>query len=180
VYRGIKDGQVQKDVVRVTHRVRYILGAPCTVVADVSTHNGTVLERTTDYYTQDRQGNVWYFGERTAAYDHGQVDHSESWLAGRLGAQPGIFMNAHPAVGDTHRQEYLRGQAEDQYWLVDLNQQVSVPFGTFRHAALTLEWTRLEPGVIDKKYYVRGIGVVAELSASGPLETAKLVSFHHA
>jgi hypothetical protein len=47
-------------------------------------------------------------------------------------------MTAHPKVGDTHRQEYWPGQAEDQYWLVDLNQTVRVPFGTFAHSALTL------------------------------------------
>ena len=88
-------------------------------------------------------------------------------------------MNAHPQVGDTHRQEYLKGEAEDQYWLVDLRRQrVRTPFVTTSpHAALTLKWTRLEPGVIDRKYYVREIGLVAELSAQGPRETARLV--HH-
>jgi len=89
----------------------------------------------------------------------------------------GIVMTAHPQVGDTHRQEYLKGEAEDQYWLVDLAQRVRTPFVTTSHAVLTLEWTRLEPGVIDRKYFVRGIGLVAELSAQGPRETARLV--HH-
>ena len=54
-----------------------------------------------------------------------------------------------------------------------------MPFGSFRHAALTLEWTRLEPGVIDRKLYVRGIGNVLEVTAEGPRETAKLVSYRH-
>ena len=57
--------------------------------------------------------------------------------------------------------------------------KVSVPFGTFTHGALTLEWTRLEPGGIDRKYYVRGIGVVKEVAAQGPKETANLVRFTH-
>jgi hypothetical protein len=88
-------------------------------------------------------------------------------------------MTAQPQIGDTHRQEYLAGQAEDQYWLVDLSQRVSVPFGTFHHALLTLEWSRLEPNVIDRKDYVRGIGVVKEEAAQGPKEIATLVSFTH-
>jgi hypothetical protein len=88
-------------------------------------------------------------------------------------------MTADPQVGDTHRQEYWAGQAEDQYWLVDLNQRVSVPFGSFRHALLTLEWSRLEPGVIDRKDYVRGIGVVKEQAAQGPKEIATLVRYTH-
>jgi len=179
VYRGIKDGQTQVDVVKVLTRTKKILGVKATVVSDVATHNGTVLERTQDWYAQDRAGNVWYLGERTAAYEDGTVDTSGSWVSGVDGAIPGIVMNAVPRVGDTHRQEYWPGQAEDQYWLVDLNQHVSVPFGTFSHGLLTLEWTRLEPGGIDRKYYVRGIGVVREVAAQGPKETADLVRFTH-
>jgi hypothetical protein len=177
VYSGVKDGHRQRDVVRVTHRTRRILGIDATAVSDVSRHGRTVLERTTDWYAQDVHGNVWYLGEATAAYEGGRVDHSGSWLAGVDGARPGIVMTAHPRVGDTHRQEFLRGQAEDQYWLVDLAQRVRTPFVNTSHAALTIEWTRLEPGVIDRKYYVRGIGLVAELSAQGPRETARLVRY---
>src|SRR3954466_13087459 len=87
-------------------------------------------------------------------------------------------MTADPRVGDAHRQEYWRGHAEDQYWLVDLHQHVTVPFGSFRNAALTLEWSRLEPFVIDRKTYVKGIGVVREVTAEGPHEPATLVRFH--
>jgi hypothetical protein len=177
VYRGVKDGQTQVDVVRVTRRTSTIMGVRCTAVSDVATHGATVLERTTDWYAQDRRGNVWYFGERTAEYSGGTVDRSGSWLAGVHGAQPGIVMTAHPAVDDAHRQEYWPGHAEDQYWLVDLNQRVRVPFGSFHHAALTLEWSRLEPHVIDRKLYVRGIGNVSEVTAEGPHETAMLVSY---
>jgi hypothetical protein len=178
VYRGVKDGEAQRDVVRVTHRTKTILGVRCTVVTDIARHGRSVLERTQDWYAQDRAGNVWYFGEQTADLSEGTVDTSGSWQAGRHGAQAGIVMTAHPRVGDAHRQEYWRGHAEDQYWLVDLHSRVSVPFGTFRNAALTLEWSRLEPFVIDRKSYVKGIGVVKELAAEGPPEVARLVRFH--
>src|SRR6476619_6907959 len=171
VSAGVKDGVTQRDVVTVRRRTKTILGVTATVITDVATHRGTVLERTTDWYAQDDHGNVWYSG--------GGVDTSGSWQAGVDGARPGIVMTAHPQVGDTHHQEFLAGQAEDQYWLVDLNQHVTVPFGAFRHAALTLEWSRLEPNVIDRKLYVRGIGVVSERSAQGPPEVAELVSFSH-
>jgi hypothetical protein len=178
VYRGVKDGRTQVDVVRVTRRTKRIMGVRCTAVSDIATHGCTVLERTIDWYAQDRAGAVWYFGERTAEFSAGGVDRSGSWLAGVHGALPGIVMTAHPAVDDAHRKEYWPGHAEDQYWLVDLNQRVRVPYGTFHHAALTLEWSRLEPGVIDRKLYVRGIGNVSEVTAEGPHETATLVSYH--
>jgi hypothetical protein len=87
------------------------------------------------------------------------------------------MMTAHPAVGDAHRQEYDRGNAEDQYWLVDLHHHVSVPFVSSRDAALTIEWSRLEPRVIDEKSYVRGIGDVREVAVQGPTEFANLVRF---
>ena len=178
VYTGVKDGQPQRDVVRVTHRTRRILGVTATVVTDVATHAGTVLEQTTDWYAQDRQGNVWYLGEATKARNpDGTYDTSGSWLAGAHGARPGIVMTAHPRVGDAHRQEYWAGHAEDQYWLVDMASSVTVPRGAFAHAARTLEWSRLEPGVIDEKFYVKGIGVVKELAASGPPEIARLARF---
>jgi hypothetical protein len=178
VYRGTKDGVSQVDTVRVLRRTRVIAGVRCTSISDVATHGSRVLERTTDWYAQDDRGNVWYYGEATAAYGPGgQVDRSGSWLAGVHGARPGIVMTAHPRVGDAHRQEFWRGHAEDQYWLVALGEHVRVPFGAFTDAARTLEWSRLEPGVIDEKFYVRGIGPVRENAAEGPTEFANLVSF---
>lgn len=178
VYRGIKDGVTQTDTVTVTHHTKTILGVRTTVLTDVATHGTRLLEQTTDYYAQDTHGNVWYFGEATKAYGpNGQVDTSGSWQAGVHGAKQGIVMTAHPQVGDTHRQEYQPGVAEDQYWLVDTATSVHVPFGSFTNAARTIEWSRLEPSVIDEKFYVPGIGVVREVAAAGATEFANLVSY---
>src|SRR4029079_6090733 len=102
---------------------------------------GGPLEPTNDYYAQDAAGNVWYFGEQTKAYGpNGQVDTSGSWQGGGAGARPGVFMTPHPAGGERHRQEYARGKAEDQYWLVDMHDHVSVPVVSSDRAALTIEW----------------------------------------
>ena len=67
---------------------------------------------------------------------------------------------------DSFRQEYYPGQAEDTFWIVSLTQPVSVPYGHFDEALLTLEFTRLEPKVIDEKEYVRGVGLVRESAAA--------------
>jgi hypothetical protein len=53
---------------------------------------------------------------------------------------------------------------------------VSVPYTTSKEALLTKEWTPLEPGVIDHKLYVRGIGTVKEQTVKGGSELAVLVS----
>src|SRR5438067_3760407 len=115
VYVGSKDGQSSRDVMTVTHRTAMIDGVPCVVIADRLYLGGRLHERTTDWYTQDAHGNVWYYGESTAELDaRGRVtSRSGSWRAGVNGAVPGIFMPAHPKIGESGRQGDFRGGAED-------------------------------------------------------------------
>jgi hypothetical protein len=178
VYRGVKDGKAARDVVTVTHASKTIQGVRCTAVKDRLYLAGRLEERTTDWYAQDRQGNVWYFGEATAELDRaGHVTSTEgSWQAGHNGAQAGVFMTARPAVGQSRRQEYYKGHAEDHFAVVSLRAHIAVPYVTSSRALLTKEWTPLEPGTLDHKYYVRGIGNVKEVTVKGPLERSELVS----
>jgi hypothetical protein len=178
-YRGVKDGEPSREVMTVTHRTKTIDGAKSVVVSDLLYIRGKLEERTEDYYTQDAEGNVWYFGEKTAELDeHGNVKNtSGSWMAGVQGAKPGIFMFARPRVGQSARQEYLKGEAEDQFQVVAKAVAATVPFKTFRGAMLTKEWTPLEPGVVDHKYYARGIGTVLEQTVKGGNERNELVLF---
>jgi hypothetical protein len=176
VYIGVKDGQPSRDVVTVTHRVRTIAGAPCAVVLDRLYVRGRLRERTTDWYSQDSHGTVWYFGEDTAELDRqGRVTStSGSWQAGVNGARQGIFMPARPRLGQSFRQEYYKGQAEDHFKVIGLFKAVTAPGA--KSALLTKEWTPLEPSVIDHKLYVRGIGNVLEQTQKGGNERNELVS----
>ena len=177
-YRGSKDGEPSRDDVAVTHRTRTIAGAPCVVVQDRLYLAGRLRERTTDWYSQDARGNVWYFGESTAELDRsGRVTSTEgTWLAGRHGAVAGIYMPAEPKVGRAGRQEFYRGHAEDHFRVLSLHASVRVPYTSSTRALLTMEWTPLEPGAIDHKLYVRGVGTVLEQSVKGGSERAALVS----
>jgi hypothetical protein len=168
-YAGIKDGLPSRDVVTVLRQVRSIGGVPCAVVSDRLYLKGRLRERTTDWYSQDSQGNVWYFGENTAELDvHGKVTGTEgTWMAGVDGAEPGIYMPAHPRLGQSGRQEFYRGHAEDHFKVIGR-------FGT--NAVLTQEWTPLEPGTLDHKLYVRGVGTVLEHTEHGGDEHAELVA----
>jgi hypothetical protein len=179
VYRGVKDGKPSRDVFVVTHRTRTVDGAPCVVVVDRLYLGGVLEERTTEWYSQDRAGNVWYFGETTAELDaRGHVkSRSGSWEAGKHGARAGLFMFARPRLGRSARQEYLAGQAEDHFQVLGLDVPVRVPFVASRHALLTKEWTPLEPGTIDHKLYVKGVGTVLEQTVKGGDERNALVSF---
>jgi hypothetical protein len=180
VYVGQKDGQPSRDVMTVTHQTSAIDGAPCVVIQDRLYLRGRLHERTTDWYTQDRLGNVWYFGESTAELDRsGHVTSTAgSWRAGVRGARPGIYMPAHPRIGESMRQEYFKGQAEDHFQVLSLDASVKVAYVSSRHALLTKEWTPLEPGVLDHKLYVRGVGMVLEQAIKGGTERAFLVALH--
>ena len=178
VYRGVKDGQPSRDVVTVTHRTKTIAGAPCVVVEDKLYLRGRIEERTTDWYSQDKAGNVWYFGESTAELDkQGHVTSTEgTWQAGRNGAKAGIYMPAHPRVGQSGRQEYYKGHAEDHFQVLSLHAAVKTAYVTSKEVLLTKEWTPLERGVVDHKLYVRGIGTVLEQTVKGGDERNELVS----
>jgi hypothetical protein len=177
-YRGIKDGVTQVDVVHVTSGTRVLEGITAVAVSDVATHNGKLLEKTTDWYAQDKQGNVWYLGEQTAAYSHGHVDRSGSWLAGVHDGEPGIVMKANPQIPDAYRQEFLAGQAQDTAWIVSRGGSFKLPFKVVHNVITSYEFTVLEPTVLDKKIYAPGLGIVSEEAALGPKETATLVSVH--
>ena len=178
IYRGSEEGKPSRDVVAVTTRTRTIEGVRATAVSDRLYLAGKLAERTTDWYAQDRGGNVWYFGEATAELNaKGRVTSTEgSWLAGVNGAQAGIVMPARLRVGQRFRQEDYKGHAEDYFEVLSVSTQVRVPAAASRRALLTKEWSPLERGVIDHKLYVRGIGMVKERTVKGPAERAVLVA----
>lgn len=180
VYRGTDHGQRSRDVLTVTHATKVIQGIHATVIDDRVYLGGRLEERTTDWYAQDKAGNVWYLGEDTATLDAGgKVKSTEgTWRTGVDGARAGIFMPAHPRIGQTGLQEYYKGHAEDQFKVLSLSAYVRTPAASSRHALLTQETTRLEPGIIDHKTYVRGIGTVTEKTIKGGREQLELVSIH--
>jgi len=168
-YTGVKDGKPSREVLRVTHRTKTITGVPCVVVDDRLWLEGHLAERTSDWYSQDAKGNVWYFGEATAELDKtGKVTTTEgSWQSGRDGAKAGILMPAHPRPGQTGVQEHYKGQAEDHFRVLGY-------LGT--NALLVEEWTPLEPGVLDHKMYVRGTGTALERTVKGGDELNELIA----
>ena len=179
IYHGRKDGKPSRDVVKVPGPTKIIQGVPCTAVSDLLYLSGRLEERTTDWYAQDKSGTVWYFGEDTAELRaDGTVKSTEgSWQAGRDGAVAGIFMPARPRVGQSARQEYYKGQAEDHFQVLSLSESVKTPAVSSASALLTKEWTPLEPDVLDHKLYVQGYGTVKEQTVKGGDELNVLVSF---
>ena len=169
VYDGEKDGAPQHDNFAVTNGTKTIIGVTTVVVRDTVNVGGFLAEDTLDWFAQDDAGNVWYFGEDTKEYDEaGNVISTEgSWEAGVNGAKPGIVMEAQPENNDTYRQEFASGVAEDMARVLHLGLKVTVPYGSFNHCIETEEFTPLEPGVREVKFYCPGIGFVKGRDVQG-------------
>src|SRR4051812_8221370 len=182
-YRGVaEDGTTpQRDDMVVTHRHKRIMGVRSTVVRDTVSSHGHAIERTFDWYAQDKAGNVWYMGELARELHHGRfVKADDSWQGGVNGAQPGIIMPAHPRRGDRYRQEYYPGFALDQARVLGGGGAVKVPAGSFKHTLLTVETApKLDPGVAERKWYVAGVGDVWEHTVRGNHEQIKLIRITH-
>ena len=160
-------------VVEVTNQQKVIMGVSTTVVRDTVLLDGTLAEQTFDWYAQDDQGNVWYFGEDSTEFPGGSKQGS--WEAGVNGNLPGTIMEARPRSGDTYRQESAPGVAVDMATVVSLGKSVSVPYGSFNQVIETKEYSCLEAGLAHK-YYAPGVGVIMEEGTSGGKEHMELVS----
>jgi hypothetical protein len=173
---GETEDGIERERIQVTRKTKEILGVTTTVVKDVVRVNGKLAEYTFDWYAQDADGNVWYFGEDTAEYEDGKVvSRDGSWEAGVDRAHAGIIMEADPQITDSCRQEYYKGEAEDMYWVVGTGKTKKVPAGKFEGAVKTLEWTKLEPNIVVQKFHAPGVGLIAERALSGSKEVVRLI-----
>ena len=180
-FRGNVDGELEERTIIVTDQTKTILGVACVVVEDTGTVNGKIAEKTLDWYAQDRNGNVWYFGEASQDYEAGKVVSTYgSWEAGVTGALPGIVMEAHPRPADIYRQEFARGVAEDLAEVLSVAEHLAITYGTYDNVLLNREWTLLEPGAVEQKFYARGVGLIAEKFVAGGKGGIELIAITHA
>jgi hypothetical protein len=176
-YQGATDEGIKKNIVTVTNETKNILGVIATVVWDREWLNDALIEETYDWYAQDKEGNVWYLGEDSKEYENGKAVNSKgSWEAGVDGAKPGIIMKGDPKIGDSYRQEYLKGEAEDMADVVALSESVTVPFGTFTDCLKTRDWSKIEPSANEYKYYCAKVGRVVLKDNIGNGEKVELIN----
>lgn len=165
VYEAQTDGGLQRVEVTTLNETVVIDGVECRVVRDLVTLDGEVIEDTTDWYSQDEDGNVWYFGEVAMNFADGFLEDIDgSWRTEKDEAKAGIIMLAAPKVDDAYRQEYAIGVAEDYAVVLGTDEMVVLAkFGRLYHCRKTLDATPLEPGAIEHKYYAPGIGFVKQV-----------------
>ncbi len=181
IYRGETEGVPTRNETYVTYDTKVILGVTCTVVHDQAFEEGVLVEDTFDWYAQDVDGKVWYFGEDTKELDeNGNVISREgSWEAGVNGAEPGIIMLADPKKGDRYQQEFAPDVAEDMAQVLGFEESLCVRYGCFEDVLVTKEWTPLERGVVENKYYAKGVGFIFGIMVKGGDEQTELVRIRH-
>lgn len=175
-------GSLQRDVIKVTDRTKMIAdGIEARVIHDVVRDHGKPTEVTEDWYAQDSDGNVWYFGEHTTRYNrHGHPVDNGTWEAGVDGAMPGIALPAHPKVGMSYREEYAKGVAEDQTRVLRLDAQVQTPTGHYKNVLMTEDFSPIEPKVSELKFYAKGSGqAVLAVDVSDGTDTEQLIKYTH-
>jgi RTX calcium-binding nonapeptide repeat (4 copies) len=161
---------------QVTRETKMVMGVECVVVLDKAFADGQLHERTFDYFAQDINGNVWYFGESVQNIDNGKVINTNgSWLAGVNGAEPGIIMQANPQVGQVYAQENAPGIAQDMADIVSLTRVADVPYGSATNVLQTHDFTPLEPTHHEYKSYAKGIGQLLSINLTTG-EAERLVS----
>ena len=172
IYEAEEEDGLLRNEIEISTDTETILGVTCTVVYDVEwifieeEDKWFILEETEDWYAWDNDGSVWYFGEDTTEYlyddEWSQVGTSSegSWKAGVDGALAGIVMLANPKVGLSYQQEYYEDVAEDMGKVLRLDARVSIEMGDYDGCLKTKEWTALEPGAIEHKYYAPEVGLV--------------------
>jgi hypothetical protein len=176
-YKSQTEYGLETTVVTVLSDIKIILGVNCTVVRDIVSIDGQVIEDTYDWYAQDKDGNVWYMGEDVSNYENGVLEDKEgSFEAGIDNAKPGIIMLAYPVLEMPYRQEYYFNNAEDWGKVVANNVTVTTTYGTFNNCIKTADWNALEPDApMEYKYYAPNIGVVKE-EIEGTNEYVDLIS----
>lgn len=178
VYEGTTPDGRQRNVVEVTRDTKMIMGVETTVVHDVVSVDGKPEEETLDWYAQDKDGNVWYFGEDTRALGGPTVDTKGSFEAGINGALPGVIMPARPVVGDHYRQEYAKGVAEDTGRVLSLTGAETAQYGgPHTDLLVTEDVNPLDPqAAVENKYFARGVGFLVVVHVTGPPERVELTA----
>lgn len=166
--RGVEDGEPVSERTELSFGGAgpELLGVRTTIQRDRAFEEGAIVEDTFDYYAQDTDGNVWYFGEDVTNYrydDDGTLlgtDSASSWLAGENGALPGYIMPADPVVGFEYYQEFAPDdEAVDVAEIDATGLMFEIAGVAYDDVLRTFESNPLEPLSLEYKYYAPGVGL---------------------
>jgi hypothetical protein len=186
----VREGLVNVGHRRLSHRVvttvtdvfKQVGGVRTVAVLDQDFNGGEIAEQSLDYLAQDKQGNIWYLGSYTEAYEGGQfVNASDAWLTGLNGARPGILMKAEPRTGTPpYSPAKPPGGEADAAQVVETGQSKCVPFKCYKRVLIIQEGSESQPDE-EYKYYAPGVGQIQTepRDEGGKQEVEKLINLTH-
>ncbi|WEX88283.1 hypothetical protein PZN02_000754 [Sinorhizobium garamanticum] len=160
-----------------------VRGVSTSVIRDTVYEDDVILEDTFDWYAQDTEGNVWYFGEIVVNYEYDDdgnfigVNHEGQWSADDPGNQPGWAMKATPEFGTAYYLEFAPGIAEDESILAETGLSVKTPFGQFDDVIKIIDSSALSTGA-EFKYYAPGVGLITETALAPDGTTTSTVDLY--
>lgn len=168
----------------VTDLTKTLDGVPTSIVWERDYSAGKLAESELFFMAEDDAGTVWLFGEYPEISDKGAFQGApDTWIVPHYGAQPGIFMRAHPRVGrPSYSQGFVRPiQFYDRARVLKSDQTVCVPVGCFHHVLAIDEWGPFRPSDgHQRKFYAPGIGGILVRPAGGSAqETLSLTTLVH-
>lgn len=179
IYEGDTEDGLERVEITISGDIKEILGVKTLVYLDKVWLDNELVEETKDYLAQDIYGNVWYFGEDVNNYeDNRLLDHEGAWLAGVDGAQPGIWIKAAHVVGDSYRQEYYKGKAEDMRDVSTTGEPVQIAIGSYKDCVKMYDWTPLEPDAKEFKHYCSEVGAMVLETKPDTGESLKLTGIN--
>ena len=168
--RWVHRGSTFERGKRVAHRLVTIVTDLTKVIDGVRTvvlwvedyKEGKLDEAELAFFAQDKDGNVWAFGEYPEEYFNGRMVRAPAWIHGLDDSRAGIMMRAKPQLGTP---SYSQGWAPSVMWTdrgkVDqMGHKTCVPLRCFDDVLIVAETSKAELNAEQLKYYVRDIGKV--------------------
>jgi hypothetical protein len=176
LFSGTNDTGKLIEQITVTKKTRKIMNVTCVEVERTLTVNDKLANTSINWYAQDKQGNVWFFGAAVKVYNPaGKVTSTAgTWLAGSNGAQPGIVMQAVPGANLTYRQDYFKGHVEDMAQVLSLTESVTGTSGSYTDVLEIKEWSALQPNLVVNKWYAKGVGLIMSKVVQGGTQELQL------
>jgi hypothetical protein len=149
-------------VVRKVNGTRLVKGVTCLVLEEHEYEDGELKEISYNFFAQDGDGNVWYFGEDVDDYENGKVvGHGGAWKVGVNAEEPCLFMPAKLRPGFAFKRENSPPAAEEFDEIVTLKHKMKVPAGKFKKVLVVRE-ADVKGKWKERKYYAKGVGLISE------------------
>jgi hypothetical protein len=159
----------------VTDLTKVINGVSTVVVWEVDRKQSELASSRLAFFAQDRDGNVWSFGQYPELYVNGKLAGApKTWLAGLAGASAGLLVRDEPSPGSA---EFLQAAAPKADLLdcardVQIDARTCVTNNCYDGVAVVDERSGEQPAAgaspIHRKFYAPGVGGVRVEALGNP------------